>query len=213
MLRYELQSGDKIFIRSIPFYSAASIVSIRGEVKFAGRYVLTKYNERVSDLIERCGGLSQSAFLEGVTFKRSWEGESRRVAMDLEKGLSGHAEHDIILQGGDEIYIPPSNHAVLVEGIVRMPGIVQHLAGKKSGYYVNGVGGYLDNADVRNSHIIRANGLVLKATRRFWFDPEVPPGAALVVPEKGPGRPLWRHPPLLGIVGLLASGLVWNATN
>jgi len=76
------------------------------------------------------------------------------------------------------------------------------------------VGGYVRNADVRRSYIVRANGLVLKATRRLWFDPEVPPGATLVIPEKGPGRPLWRHPRLQGIVGgLLASGLVVYPTN
>ena len=76
------------------------------------------------------------------------------------------------------------------------------------------VGGYLQNADVRNSHIIRANGLMLKATRPFWYDPEVPPGSTLVVPEKGPGSPLWRCPRLQGIVvGIVASGLVWYGTN
>ena len=120
-------------------------------------------------MTERCGGLSQSAFLEGVRFTRRWEGEERRVALDLEKALSGDEDHDIILQGGDQIYIPANNFAVNVEGQVMIPGIVQYLEGKSSGYYVDTVGGYLENADVANSHIIRANGLVLKATRRLWL--------------------------------------------
>ena len=113
--------------------------------------------------------------LAGATFTRNWEGESRRVALDMGRALAGHPCHDIILHGGDEIYIPPSNFAVNVRGQVTIPGIVQHMGGKNSGYYASMVGGYLKNADVRNSHIIRANGLILKATRRFWFDPEVPP--------------------------------------
>jgi len=210
MQLYELRHRDMIFIRRIPFWAQPNIVTIGGEVKFAGRYVLTEFNERVSRLVERSGGLSQSAFLEGVRFTRSWDGEERRVALDMEKALSGDEDHDIILQGGDEIYIPPNNFAVNVQGLVRLPGIVQHLPGKSSGYYVDTVGGYLENADAASSHIIRANGLVLKATRRFWFDPEVPPGSTLVVPEQGPRRPLWRHPRLQGIAsGLLASGLVW----
>ena len=76
------------------------------------------------------------------------------------------------------------------------------------------VGGYLQNADVSNSHIIRANGIILKATRRFWFDPGVPPGSTLVVPEKAPGGPLRRNPRFQGfVVGLVASGLVWYGTN
>ena len=132
----------------------------------------------------------------------------------MEHALGEDPKHDIILQGGDDIHIPPRNLAVNVQGQVTIPGIAQHLAGKSSGYYVDAMGGYLENADVRNSHIIRANGLILKATRRFWFDPEVPPGSTLVVPEKAPGGPLSCHPRLQGIIlGVLTSGLVWYGTN
>ena len=203
MAASELQHRDVVYVRRIGFWSKPKVGTISGEARFAGKYILTEYDERLSSLVERCGGLSQDAFLEGVRSTRTWEEESRRVALDMEEALSG-----------DDIYIPPSNLAANVRGQVTIPGVVQHLPRKGSRYYADMVGGYRQNADVSNSHIIRANGLILKATRRFWFDPEVPPGSTLVVPEKAPGGPLWRHPRPQGfVVGIVASVLVWYGTN
>ena len=210
---YLLQHQDMVFIRRIPFWAKPKIVRVGGEVKFAGRYVLTQYNEPLSWLIERAGGLSQEAFLEGARFTRSWNGEQRQVALDLEKALSGDPEHDIILQAEDEIYIPPQNHAIEVKGAVQLPRLVQYLPGKKAGYYVEVVGGYAGQADSRKAYVIRANSLVRKASRRFWVDPEVPPGCVLVVPEKKPGKLLWERPWAMGFFGgALVGSLVWYGT-
>lgn len=210
-----LQHRDMVFVRRIPFWANPKIVRIGGEVKFAGRYVLTDYNAPLSQLIERAGGLSEEAFLEGARFTRSWNEERRQVALDLEKALSGDPTQDVILQDGDEIYIPPQNLAVDVSGAVQLPRIVQYNPGQKAGYYVEMVGGYADRAERRKTHVVRANGLVLKASRRFWFDPVVPPGSTLVIPEKKPEKPLWRNTRvLLGLIGgALGTGLIWNATN
>ena len=132
----------------------------------------------------------------------------QQVALDLEKAISGDPEHDLILIDGDRIVIPMNNQVVEVKGEVVMPQLVQYSPGKKAGYYVDLVGGYTDEANARRAYILRANGLVLEASRRLWFDPEVPPGSALVVPVRPARRPLWRSPYLIGaLVGGLASGL------
>lgn len=215
-----LQAGDKVFVRQIPFYSKRpKTVQIYGEVKFEGGYVLTEVNERLSHLVERAGGLSQEVFLEGATLTRLREevGEEEKrlqVVMDMEKALSGDEKYDLILRGGDIINIPIHDYVINIKGAVMLPKLVQYIPGQKSGYYVDMVGGYLDNADVRASHIMRANGLNMKATRRFWFDPEVPPGSTLVIPEKKPAKPLWRNTRTLSLVGgALVTGLIWNAAN
>ena len=174
--RFELGGGDKE-------------ITISGHSKQTGPFLLPT-NLSLADVLFQYTGLTDPGF----RFTRTWGGEPRLVALDMERALAGHPCHDIVLHAGDEIYIPPSNSAVNVRGQVTVPGVTQHLAGKDSRYYVEAMGGYLANADVRNSHIIRANGLILKATRRFWFDPEVPPGSTIVVPEKAPGGPLWGPP-------------------
>lgn len=215
---FVLHGGDKVFVRRIPFYSKRpKTVEIYGEVKFEGAYVLTEVNERLSHLVERTGGLSQEVFLEGATLSRLREGEEEerlQVVMDMEKALSGDEKYDIVLRGGDIINIPIHDYVIKVEGAVMLPKLAQYIAGKKSGYYVDLVGGYLENADVRASYIVRANGLFMKATRRLWFDPIVPPGSTVVIPEKKPEKPLWRNTRMLGLVGgALATGLIWNAAN
>lgn len=203
-----LENRDVVQIRQIPFWGNPRKVTVSGEVKFPGKYVLNSVNEKLSELIERAGGFSPQAFLEGVKFYRKYEGNEKRVALDLEKALSGDSQQDLILVDGDRIVIPINDLVVEVRGEVELPQLVQFIPGKKAGYYVSLIGGYTDKANVRSAYILRANGLVLEASRRFWFDPEVPPGSALVVPTRPTGRPLWRNPLLVGaLVGGLVSGL------
>jgi protein involved in polysaccharide export with SLBB domain len=206
---FELRSHDTVFVRRIPNMGPPREVVIEGEVTFPGKYLLTEINERLSQLIERAGGLSEQAFLEGVQFTRGLKGERRSVAMDLEKLLAGRVEHDLILADGDRIHIPTKNWVVEVKGAVQLPQLVQYTPNKKAGYYVSLVGGYQPNADVNAAYIIRANRLILKASRRFRPDPEVPPGSTLMIPARTTtGTRAWRrHGP--GFVGgALLSGLV-----
>ena len=205
---FKLRNRDVIFIRRLPHLNKPSEVMIEGELAFPGEYLLTKVNERLSQLIERAGGLSEQAFPEGVQFTRELNGERRSVALDLEKALRGHVEHDIILANGDSIYIPPRNWVVEVKGAVQLPQLVQYVSNQKAKYYVSLVGGYQPNADVNAAYIIRANHLILNASRRFWLDPEVPPGSTLVIPSQTAVRtPLWKRHGIGFIGGVLVSGL------
>ena len=138
---------------------------------------------QLSQLIARAGGLTKYAFLEGCHFARERNGERKRVAVDLEKGLSGDEEQDLILMDGDEIHIPPRDWVVSVVGAVHLPQLVQYVPNKKAQYYIDVVGGLQPKADSRAAYIVRANQLILKASNRFWFDPPVPPGSTLVVPS------------------------------
>ena len=209
---FELRNHDMVFVRRIPFLGAPKIVGIRGEVKFPGNYVLKDNNERLAQLVARAGGLSEQAFLEGVQFTRTWEDSTRIVALDMGKAMEGDQRHDIILQDGDTIRIPPRNWAVAVSGAVQGPRLVQYVPGESAGYYVDSAGGYVPQADARATRVVRANGLFMRASRRFWFDPAVPPGSTIVVPEKPPGKPLWRRAGVLGFVGgAVVSSLAWYA--
>lgn len=206
---FKLRHQDVVQIRPIPYWGNPRSVTITGEVKFPGKYVLNEVNERLSQFIERrAGGFSPQAFLEGVQFFRVYGDTVQQVALDLEKAISGDPEHDLILVDGDRIVIPVNNLVVEIKGEVELPQLVQYKPGQKAGYYVGVVGGYTERANARAAYIVRANGLVRKASRRLWFDPAVPPGSSLVVPARRAGRPLWRNPYLIGaLVGGLASGL------
>ena len=74
--------GDNLFIKFKPssfvkinenvkanYKSSAVRVKIQGEVRFPGEYLLQN-GEKISSLIERAGGLTEDAFLDGAVFTR-----------------------------------------------------------------------------------------------------------------------------------------------
>ena len=67
---FALQANDQIFVRKNPDYKEPINVVIDGEVVYPGTYSLISEGDRISDIIERCGGLTENAFLEGVKLYR-----------------------------------------------------------------------------------------------------------------------------------------------
>ena len=65
-----LQNNDQIFVRMNPNYKEPVNVMISGEVVYPGTYSLISEGDRVSDLIQRSGGLTMNAFPEGVRLYR-----------------------------------------------------------------------------------------------------------------------------------------------
>lgn len=74
-----LNEDDHVFIRQIPEWRPVQMVTIDGEVLFPGKYAIQDKNEKLSDLIKRAGGLTQSAFPEGALFQR------KTIARDISR--------------------------------------------------------------------------------------------------------------------------------
>ncbi|MBR1448435.1 MAG: SLBB domain-containing protein [Prevotella sp.] len=67
---FKLQPFDEVYVRQSPGYGMQRNVSVEGEVLFGGNYPLTKENERLSDLIKKCGGFTNIAYVEGARLER-----------------------------------------------------------------------------------------------------------------------------------------------
>lgn len=67
---FRLQPYDQVFVRRDPNYFEQANVEIQGQVKYPGMYTLTKYEERISDLIEKAGGLYKFAYPKGANLQR-----------------------------------------------------------------------------------------------------------------------------------------------
>jgi protein involved in polysaccharide export with SLBB domain len=65
-----LNEDDHIFIRQIPEWRPIQMVTLDGEVLFPGKYAIKDKDEKLSDLIKRAGGLTQTAFPEGALYQR-----------------------------------------------------------------------------------------------------------------------------------------------
>ena len=66
----KLKPWDIVNVRVKPGYKSQVRVRIEGEVLYPGYYVLSSRNEKVSNVLNRAGGLSNAAFLKGVSITR-----------------------------------------------------------------------------------------------------------------------------------------------
>lgn len=67
----KLKPWDIVTVRVKPGYKSQMNVKIEGEVTYPGFYTLSNKNERVSNLINRAGGLNSTAFTKGAYISRT----------------------------------------------------------------------------------------------------------------------------------------------
>jgi len=67
---FSLEPFDVINIRRMAVYEKPEMVTISGAVNYTGKYVLASKKEKIFDVIQRAGGLTSVANLDGVKIKR-----------------------------------------------------------------------------------------------------------------------------------------------
>ena len=67
---FELMPFDVVNIRRMAVYEKPEMVTVSGAVNYTGKYVLASKKEKIYDVIQRAGGLSAIANLDGVKIKR-----------------------------------------------------------------------------------------------------------------------------------------------
>lgn len=208
-----LQPYDNVLIMRQAGWDLQRLVYLTGQVNHPGRYALRTKTERLSDLVERAGGLTQQAYAGGIQFYRTYaagrrpgidltpktpqergktdtlpRGFQERVGIDLPRALKDRKFRDnIILAGGDSIHIPEYNPVVMVEGAVNSPGVVPYSQGKSLDWYVNAAGGYTQLSDDDHAYVTQPNGKREGVKRRAVFADAVPKpksGAVVFVPAK-----------------------------
>ncbi|HEY7027457.1 MAG TPA: SLBB domain-containing protein [Gemmatimonadales bacterium] len=205
---FELLPYDNILIFRQPDWELQRTVAITGAVVYPGRYSLQTRTDRLTDLITRAGGLTKAAYPQGVTFFREID-RGGRIGVDLPAALKDPQDRDnLILAGGDSIFIPEYNPVVYVRGSVNAPISVAYVPGKDMDFYVGAAGGFAQKADGGRSYVTQPNGKVESVKRRFLFadgKPKPKAGAVVFVPEKIPGPPKETAATLGALAAILAS--------
>ncbi|HEU4698096.1 MAG TPA: SLBB domain-containing protein [Gemmatimonadales bacterium] len=75
-----LRPYDNVLILRQPGWDVQRLVYLTGQVKHPGRYALRSKTERLSDLVERAGGLTDEAYAAGVEFFRIDRFQRERAA-------------------------------------------------------------------------------------------------------------------------------------
>ena len=208
---FVLKPYDQIMVRRSPGYEEQKTVRVTGEVIFPGEYTLTKKEERLSDLVEKSGGLTQWAYVKGARLLRNIIGEEPTrmqstidlldsakdsinvenldlktnyfVGIDLSKALANPGgDADLVLREGDVLGVPEYINTVKITGNVMYPNTVTYSPNMRVTDYVAQAGGYGYRSKKSKAYIIYLNGKIERA-RRF-SKKVVEPGCEIVVPQK-----------------------------
>lgn len=231
---FVLEPFDMVFIRKSPGYEEQQVITIEGEVAFPGSYVLSNKNDRISDIINRAGGLTPDAYVPGARLIRRIEidEEERRQALqsimresedsvqveieserdqaigiELEKILaSPQSKYDLLMENGDNLIIPKQLQTVRLSGALLYPATVRYEPNKSLRAYVGQAGGFAVNAKEEKAYVIYANGSVARTRKVLFFNdyPKVEPGAEIVVPTK-PEREGMSAQEWVGLTSVLSS--------
>jgi protein involved in polysaccharide export with SLBB domain len=225
-----LEPYDNVLIPRQGEFSYQRMVVVAGQVKAPGRYSLKSKTDRLADIIARAGGLTPEAYPGGIRFYRSYAGSRptgtdrlpvldtaarvrdslprgvpERVGIDLPRVLRDPKFRDnIILAGGDSIFIPEYDPIVLVQGGVNSPGAVAYTPGKNLDWYVDQAGGYTQSGDNRRSYVTQPNGDREGVKRKAILADRVPhpqAGAVVFVPTRTAQE---QGSNIVGIVGTAA---------
>ena len=187
---FPLEPFDQVLILQQPDFEMPQAVAIAGEVSIPGRYTLLTKSDRVSDLVERSGGILPTGYVEGARLIRA-EDDLGRIDLDLVAAIDDPAgANNVILQPGDSLYIPEYSPTVQVRGAVNSPVTVLYREGMGLAYYIANAGGYRTDADEGRLSVRYANGTARTRDKfLFWSSwPEPGPGSEIVVPAQDPAE-------------------------
>jgi protein involved in polysaccharide export with SLBB domain len=207
-----VQPYDNVLILRQPNWELQRTAVISGEVRYPGRYTLKTKTEKITDLIERAGGLTTDAYANGVTFYRTKSGVGR-IGIELPDVLKNSKSLDNLpLQDGDSLYIPRYTAVVNVQGAVNSPITVTYQPGKNLEYYIRAAGGPSRKADTDRTYVTQPNGKVESRESHFLLPDGLPkplPGSTVFVPERDPND---HSADIFANIGVIAQVLATFAT-
>ncbi len=178
---FRLKPYDHVYVRHLPRLEPERVVQLLGQVNYPGMYALRSQDEHLSDLLNRAGGLKETAYPGGFRLYRN----GQLVNVDLPAALKKPgSSNDVVLLPGDSMDVPEYNPVVVVRGAVNSPTAVLYRKGANLEYYIDNAGGYARDADKAGVHIRYANGAGAARRRLLVFrtSPEPGPGSVVTVP-------------------------------
>tara|TARA_B110000503_G_scaffold19299_1_gene28687 strand:+ start:10 stop:2430 length:2421 start_codon:yes stop_codon:yes gene_type:complete len=192
-----LEPYDRVFVRYMKGFTIQKSVSIIGEVSYPGNYTIVDKDERISDLVNKAGGFSPYAYIEGATLVRRLITTSDieklklletikqkdllnnvntnlkefKIGIDLVKIMNqqnNNSDLDLILKEGDQLIIPSKKQTIEVRGEVLAPSLIRFEKSNSLKDYVKRSGGFSENAKRKKAYVIYENGDI-KSVKHFLF--------------------------------------------
>lgn len=177
---FELAPYDAVFVRKSPSYRKQQLISVMGEVIFPGQYVVEKSVLRVSDIINKAGGLNDDAYVAGATIQRMLtdeEYERMEVALGVAKKkidsdsaqieqLNRYSRYSLSFDLKMAINNPGSHHDVILRenDVIQVPKM-NNTVRISGGVLYNNVVSYAPHYTV-NDYIALAGGYARNAMKK-----------------------------------------------
>ena len=178
-----LKPNDRVFVRRLQNRRYSQDIIVAGEILRPGAYSRLTRSEKVTDLIERTGGLTEQADLEGVRMTRN----DLTLGLDFSAALENPSGPDnLFVMPGDSIFIPEYDPTVTIQGAVEFESRTRWVPGLGMGDYLDQAGGVREDGDRARTVVTYANN-ERRRTSKFLFiksDPEIKPGSVITVPQK-----------------------------
>jgi protein involved in polysaccharide export with SLBB domain len=190
---FGLQPFDIVIIRKTPDFNLQETVSISGEVKKQGPFVVKSRSYSFTDLIADAGGFNQNADVYNTSLIR-YSGEEGIIsfnALDAMNNKDVQKKNPILLDG-DYVVVPRLNNIVTIqtagtnyllsEGQTNLKVTFQGRASSK--WYISKfAGGFENRKDMNYIKVIRQNGMQEGTKQGFIFrkHPKVNAGDQIVI--------------------------------
>ncbi|HEX3755843.1 MAG TPA: SLBB domain-containing protein [Rhizomicrobium sp.] len=124
---------------------------------------------------------------EMIAKMRQGGDQNGRIAVQIQpEQITAHPELDIVMEPGDQLFIPRRPSSVVVAGEVMAPGGIQFRADRSVDDYLRLAGGITSIADEDHIFVIQPDGAAVQVESGSWLSepPTLAPGSVIVVPRQ-----------------------------
>ena len=186
----KLENLDRVVVHANLNFFEKKTVQVLGEVAIPGNYPLLNNRETLQSFIDRAGGFSPNAYVEGIEIFR----DTLRVAWE---------NMNIGLVPGDSVVIKERPGVVRVKGEVYNEGLIEFQKGKSLNYYINAAGGVTVYGQKNDIIVIYPNGLVYP--KKLFNSPKIRDGSTIIVNPKEIVEPISPTELASSLASLLSS--------
>jgi hypothetical protein len=163
-----LHPTDIVLVRRISNLNDRIGVSLSGEVKHPGAYVLAKGENRVDNLLKQCGGFTKFAYPAAAQLYRA---NGQQVVFDLKKANRFNtSKYNYFLRDGDRIVVPTKLDVVFLpntDTLQNNRSIIAPYSGGRAGYYMRNYSLGFDKDHLKRRLYVEHPGGQVKRSRHF----------------------------------------------
>jgi protein involved in polysaccharide export with SLBB domain len=176
--KFELVSGDKIFVYEDYRYNNNLIITVSGAVKKKGTFPFTS-KMTVGQAIDLAEGLTPLGDPEAIIVSQNFVQSNNGNIITTLKNVS-NVTLDLVLNENAFITVLKYKDMVNVTGNVYNPGLIGYQQGTTVKNYIKLAGGYREDSLKNQIYIQRADGKISEVGRGFFKRPKS--GDTIVIP-------------------------------